>query len=658
MSNVLSNLFDAISIIHDRISKGYTKASSHYDVKSLKALVSKGRGNWSFKEAMVAFALYQAYKARVPFDQGLGAIYKPQPKDFDFDNPKRVFIEKDHISFYYPYDPELTATLRKSMNLVWHSKTGSFRVKTSYENIHSALKAVAEYDFDIDHDSLDHANSMADMYSQNIEKSKASETDFEVTGLNGTPYPYQKAGIKYALDAERVIIADSMGLGKSIQSLATIEMAQAYPAIIVAPASLKLNWEKEIKKWLPKKKTVVMNTMTKPEELEGKDFIIINYEVLYDARISSGNKFKKIPYQAVVFDEAHYIKSKEAKRTMAAIKLAKKARYRINLTGTPIVNRPSDLIPQLQALDRLNEFGGWEQFVQRYCNAKKTPFGWDISGSSNLTELNEKLRATCYVRREKTDVLKELPLKNRIIVPLEMKPSSAYHELIESARKSIMRQIGIDDSLNIEELSDDQRQEIKDALDEIVLKSNNMVEIDALKLAVAKSKMDNAIAWIRNFLDNGEKLIVFAYHKEVQNALLRVFRRAARLVSGDSQKEREAQKEMFMNDPNCKLLIGGMGNITNSPAGMGHTLTSASNVAFVEFGWNSAIHDQAEDRVHRIGQTADSVNIYYLVVEGTIEEEAVRLIEEKRRIVEQSVVGREMVAIQEITNDLAKYLFS
>lgn len=1005
MGNVLSNLYDAICVISDRISKGFTKASSHYDTKSLQNLVSKGRGNWSYKESIVAYVLYQSYKARVPFGQGIGTIYKPQPKDFNFTNPKRVYIEKEHISFYYPYDPELTATLRKSMNLVWHTKTGSHRVKTSYENIRSALVAVAEHDFDIDNESLDFANSMADLYNKNIEDSRADSADFEVDGLLGTPYPYQKAGIRYAINAEKVIIADAMGLGKAItldskiltptgyclmkdvcigdsvinssggvskitgvfpqgeedvykvtftdgsfveccddhlwatntpsrihrgsefmvrplkeirqdltysngnlkhyipitntitsfqtqcfnidpyflgillgdgclssrtiqlpntdreiieysssylkneelylhtcksgkdfnvskikgntnvmkirltelgligkkshdkyipnmylingvetrlsilqglmdtngyvmkdgtiqftsvsskliegvsfivhsfggvvrksqktgsykkdgkliecqvaytltinlpqgvipfrltrkierlksskkhnpsrgiksieyvgkqltqciavdsvdhlyltndmvvthntlQALATIEAVKAYPAVIVAPASLKLNWEKEIRKWLPNKSTIVMDTSTKPQDLVGNDFIIVNYEVLFDARISNGNKFKKIPYQAVVFDESHYIKSKEAKRTIAAIKLAKKARYRINLTGTPIVNRPSDLIPQLQALDRLNEFGGWEQFVLRYCDAKKTPFGWDISGSSNLQELNEKLRATCYVRREKQDVLKELPPKNRIIVPMEMKPSSSYHEIIDAAQRSIMRQIGLDDTVDIESLSKKQKQEIRDGLNEIVLKSTNMVEIDALKLAVAKSKLDNVISWIRNFIDNGEKLIVFAYHKDIQNSLLRVFRRAARLISGDSQKEREAQKEIFMTDPNCKLLIGGMGNITSSPAGMGHTLTASSNVAFVEFGWNSAIHDQCEDRVHRISQTSDSVNIYYLIVEGTIEEEVVRLIEEKRRMIEQSVIGKEMVAIQEITNDLAKYLFS
>jgi intein/homing endonuclease/superfamily II DNA or RNA helicase len=602
MSNVLSNLYDAICIINDRISKGFTKASSHHDTKSLQNLVSKGRGNWSYKEAMVAYVLYQSYKARVPFGQGIGTIYKPQPKDFNFTNPKRVYIEKEHVSFYYPYDPELTATLRKSMNLVWHTKTGSFRVKTSYENIRSALIAVAEYDFAIDDASLDFANSMADLYNRNIEDSRADSADFEIDGLNGSPYPYQKAGIRYGIKAERVLIADSMGLGKSLEALGIVEAVKAYPAVIVAPASLKLNWEKEIRKWLPNRSTIVMNTSTKPQDLVGKDFIIVNYEVLFDARISSGNKFKKIPYQAVVFDESHYIKSKDAKRTTAAIKLAKKARYRINLTGTPIVNRPSDLIPQLQALDRLNEFGGWEQFVLRYCNAKKTPFGWDISGSSNLAELNEKLRATCYVRREKQDVLKELPPKNRIIVPIEMKPSSTYHQMLDAARRSVMRQLGLDESMDIESLSETQKQEIRDELNEIVLKSTNMVEIDTLKLAVAKSKLDNVIAWIRNFIDSGEKLIVFAYHKEIQNALLRVFRRAARLVSGDSQKEREEQKEMFMTDPNCKLLIGGMGNITNSPAGMGHTLTAASSVAFVEFGWNSAIHDQAEDRCVVEGQ--------------------------------------------------------
>jgi hypothetical protein len=944
MNNVLSNLHNALTVILDRINKGYTKANSHYDIKSLRSLIDKGQVAWSYKEAMIAFSLYQFYKSRVPFGQGIGVIYKPQPKDFNSTNPKKIFIEEDHIIFYFPYNTELTATLRESMNLVWHPKSGSFRVKTSYENIKSALRAVMDHDFEIDDSSLDHANKMADLYNQNIEDSKADGSDFEVKNIQGKLYPYQRAGVKYGLKAERVIIADEMGLGKAlaidskiltptgyriietimagdkvinssggtsfvtgvfhqgerdiykvtftdrtfieccddhlwavnspyrifrgseflikslrdirnnmeqsngslrhyipivdiiefekkyvsidpyllglllgdsgikyekefsilgkesdnkfipsqylindkdirlsllqglmdtngyvmkdgtiqytsifpdlidgivfivqsfggtarrsqkvevynkvctltinlpqgiipfrlskkveqmkkykkhnpsrgiksieyvgkkqaiciavdaddhlyltndmivthntVQGLAIVENADAYPCIITTPASLKLNWEKEIKKWISHRSSIVMSTSTKPSELIGKDFIIINYEILYDARITSGNKFKKIPYQSVIFDEAHYVKSKDAQRTNASIKIARKARYRINLTGTPIINRPSDLISQLQILDRLNEFGGWEQFVKRYCSAKKTPFGWDISGASNLEELNEKLRATCFIRREKQDVLKELPLMNRIVVPMEMKPFSSYHELIDSARKSVMRQLGFKDDVSVESLSEKQKEDIRDQLNATVLKSANMIEIDALKLAVAKSKLDNVIAWIKNFLANGEKLVVFAYHKEIQNALLRVFRKAARIISGDSQKEREAQKEMFMTDPDCRLLIGGMGNITSSPAGMGHTLTVSSNLAFVEFGWNSAIHDQSEGRIHRIGQKADIVNIYYLLVEGTIEEEAMKLIEEKRKIVEQSTIGKEMVAVQEITNDLARFLFT
>lgn len=409
----------------------------------------------------------------------------------------------------------------------------------------------------------------------------------------------------------------------TLSSLATVHHAKAFPCIVVCPASLKLNWQKEIRKWLPYATSLVMDKHTEKSELKNYDFLIINYDVVFDIVVSQ-NKFDKVKYKSVILDESHYIGNPKNRRTIGSIKLGKKAKYRLLLSGTPIVNKPTELIPQLQLLGRFQEFGGWQKFVERYCAGKRGRFGWEISGSSNEEELNNIMRATCYIRREKHQVMKELPPKRRIIVPMELSNRTKYDNIQIKASQGLISVLAKKmQGVNFETLNHDEKIKVFHEIsnnEEFLEASTPITMIEELKQMSANGKLSHAIQWIKDFLTTGEKLVVYAFHKNILHSLVDEFPSCAHILSSDSMEDREKAKERFQTNKNCNLLIGALGNATNSPAGIGHTFTSASNVAFLEFGWNPSVHDQAEDRCVFEGQYILTYNGYKKIEDVQVNE--------------------------------------
>jgi len=222
---------------------------------------------------------------------------------------------------------------------------------------------------------------------------------------------YQKAGIAYAIDKNATLLADEMGLGKTIQAIGVINAKEDIKkVIIVCPASLKINWQRELEKWLVKPLTVGIAGKKFPEA----DIIIINYDILkkYQANLEKQN------WDLIVMDEAHYVKNSKAARSKVAKEIAEKAKNKILITGTPIANRPAELWHLLHILNP-QKWDNFFNFAKRYCDAERTSYGWDFSGASNLKELQNLLRENVMVRRLKKDVLTELPAKRRQIITIE-----------------------------------------------------------------------------------------------------------------------------------------------------------------------------------------------------------------------------------------------
>jgi|GEM_PF-867913 SWI/SNF-related matrix-associated actin-dependent regulator 1 of chromatin subfamily A len=448
--------------------------------------------------------------------------------------------------------------------------------------------------------------------------SGATEGQLHVAGLGGELKPFQRAGVSYLLERRRTFLADEQGLGKTIEALAAIEAAGAYPAVVVCPASLKLNWLREIEHWLPQRTARTLAGNGSAPSRGGSapvrasaDVTVVNYDIVA-ARL---DELCALSPRALVLDESHYCKNAAAKRTQAVQRLSTwvpEDGLILALTGTPVTNRPAELISQLRILGRLRDFGSGVRFSERF------------RGPDAHLRLHWHLRSRCFVRRLKADVLPQLPAKTRAIVPVEL-DNEAEYRLAERDLVAWLRS----QPLDLREL---------DAKVAAALRAERLVRLNALKLLAARGKLHAALAWIHDFCSSGERLVVFAGHREVQRAVLSRFPTALHILGEDTATARDAALQAFQApdaDGENQLIVCSI-----EVAGHGLTLTRSSNVVFLELAWTPAKHDQAEDRCHRIGQQ-DAVNAYYLLAADTIDETISTLLERKRAVIGAVTDGHE-----------------
>jgi hypothetical protein len=423
--------------------------------------------------------------------------------------------------------------------------------------------------------------------------------------LGGELRPFQRAGVAYALWSRRTFLADEQGLGKTVQAVAALEADDAYPAVVVCPASLKLNWRREIEHWLPHRSVTVVSGTGGTHD--AADIVVLNYEIVHAHRARLALRRPK----ALVLDESHYVKNPRAKRTQAVRKLAGSLApdaLKLLLTGTPVMNHPDELISQLRIIGRLEEFGSGARFARRF------------QGAGAEERIHWHLRRTCFVRRLKADVLKQLPAKRQVVVPVALDNEREYRLAEQDVIKWLREQ-----PLDLGEL------EAKVAA---ALRAERLAQLNALRRLAARGKLGAAMAWIDDFMASDEPLVVFAGHREVQALLLQRFPDAGHVLGRDTVEQREATVRTFQDGEGPQLLV-----CATRVAGQGITLTHASNVVFLDLEWTPAMHDQAEDRLHRIGQH-DAVTAWYLLAAETIDETMIELIARKRGIVGAVTDGR------------------
>ena len=584
--------------------------------------------NLTAGQALYSYKMIRKYRVQL---EKHGIIY---------DNLEAPEVEKidGQVMIRFPYSEALVTRIKLSIpGRRWDPKKKFWTAPFNMDTVVPLMELASDYEFNVDPELADSIETLVNEASTKEHASRATDSNFEVSGLNGELYPFQRAGVEYAVNAKRCFIGDAMGLGKTIEALAAVEHIYAYPVLIICPAAVKLNWKREAEKWLDNISVSILDGRT--PEISGvltADMIIINYDIIDDWK----EVLKRCEFKAVIFDESQKIKNYKAKRTKAAKFLAKGVEYRFCLSGTVVLNRPQELISQLQVLGLLNYMGGFWNFAKRYCNAHQAAFGWDFSGASNLEELNIKLRQKCYVRREKEDVLPELPPKQRTYIPIDLSNRLEYDRaefnLVEwLAEEAIdgewLESIEQFDPEEQEELIEQRREESRAR----TIQAEALVRIEALKQLTAEGKIESILNWIEDFLESGEKLVVFATHRHIVKRIAEVFE-ARTIMGGDSITSRQKVIDAFQEDDDCRLIVCNV-----QAAGIGITLTAASNVAFVELGWTPAEHDQAEDRCHRIGQE-DSVNAYYFIGQNTIDEEISSLLDEKRVIVDAVLKGIEV----------------
>jgi SWI/SNF-related matrix-associated actin-dependent regulator 1 of chromatin subfamily A len=448
--------------------------------------------------------------------------------------------------------------------------------------------------------------------------------------------PYQRAGIAYAAPRTNTLIGDEMGLGKTIQGAGLINaLPSIRKVLVVCPASLKINWDRELRRWLARPMSIGVANGGWP----AADVVIVNYDVLrkFDAQIKAAD------WDLAIFDECHYVKNSKAQRTQAifgkwdpqtkAWKVAPiRASRRLFLTGTPILNRPKELWTIVHALDRPGLGANWRTFHVRYCAGHQTRHGWDIDGASNLPELNSKLRAAFMVRRLKAEVLTELPAKRRQVIVLE--PSKKARALIERQNALAERVTKAKEAIAASRASEDPQ--AFDAAVAVLEDASGAAfeEMSLLRHEIALAKLPQVIEHVRDALDGSEdKIIVFAHHRDVVEALTKEFSDvgAVRLMGGDTQADKQAAVDRFQADPNCRVFVGSI-----KAAGVGITLTAATHVVFAEQDWTPGWNQQAEDRAHRIGQRG-SVLIQYVVLDGSLDAHIAQVNVDKAAIADKAL---------------------
>ena len=466
------------------------------------------------------------------------------------------------------------------------------------------------------------AEGAGQAHIETVEASRAVDADVDIPRPDGLEYmPFQRAGIAFALGRDNTLIGDEMGLGKTIQAVGIVNASpDARRVLVICPASLKLNWQRELTKWLTRPMSVGIGNGT---GIPDTDIVIVNYDILtkHKAALMAGR------WDVAVLDEVHYIKNAKAQRTKAAIAIVRKAKRIIALTGTPILNRPKEIFTVLNLLDP----GNWPKFfafAKRYCAAFEDRFGWNFDGASNLSELQDKLRSTIMVRRMKSEVLKDLPAKVRQIIVL---PTNGLAAIVKADAAVARKWDAVLTELEAEiEVTEDYDATVR-ALQEA--RQTAFTEMSRVRHLTALAKVPYVAAHVRDAVEQTGKVVVMAHHLDVNDAL------AADLddlgvvtVTGrDSIRSRQESIDAFQNDPDVRVFIGSI-----QAAGVGITLTASTTMIFSELDWVPGNVSQAEDRIHRIGQTG-SVLIQHIVVDGTMDQRMASTLVSKQNVIDKAL---------------------
>jgi|GEM_PF-809412 len=426
-------------------------------------------------------------------------------------------------------------------------------------------------------------------------------------------YPYQLAGIEFLVKhaTESCLIGDPMGTGKSIICAGVLNVERPSKVLIICPNTVKINWFRELSRWLvvPRRIDLVNGTSQIPgidraNQLQSipknPDIIIIHY----DALSKHQDAIHRIRWGCVIMDEGHYLKTPDSARSKVA--LAIKADRRLILTGTPLPNRPREIQPLAGYLDPEN-FGDAWGFKYRYCDPQKNRWGTTFDGATNMAELQDRLRSTIMLRRDKAAVLPDLPPKIRQVLVLD---PSKYSKVLKAEAQY--------DSLG-------------EALKDMDSNSAEFEEMSKVRHETGLAKVDDVV---EHLLGTDEAVVVFAHHQDVieniTQALIDAGRTAVSVSGPDSIDKRQQAIDAFQNGE-VQYFVGSI-----STTGEGITLTRASHCLFAEIDFVPGRLRQCEDRLCRIGQQS-KVLVQHIVVSGSLDGRMIEHLVEKQAVIDAAL---------------------
>lgn len=435
------------------------------------------------------------------------------------------------------------------------------------------------------------------------------------------PLDHQKEAIQKLVENKKFILADDMGLGKTTSTIiATLETG-AKKVLIICPASLKINWQREIENYSDRTTSIIEG-----KKWDDADFVIINYDIIknfHDDKKKAESTIVNSKFDLVIVDEAHYVQNSQAQRTKLINDIGSKVERVWLLTGTPITSRPINYFNLLNLIDS-PVAQNWMAYVKRYCNGFQFQAGrrkiWNVSGASNLEELRDRT-APLVLRRLKENVL-DLPEK--IITPVYLRLKSKEYEELMGEYYDWYDKSGESDSLTLQ-----------------------FTKLTKVRQVIADEKTKATIELCENIIEQGKKVIVFTnFTKSLETILQHFGKSAVRLDGQMSQKERQLSVDRFQNEEDVTIFVGNI-----KAAGVGITLTAAEAVVMNDLSFLPSDHSQAEDRSYRYGQK-NNVLVYYPIFDNTVEGIIYDILKKKKNIFE-TIMGdnaNSMDSVEEIMN--------
>lgn len=457
-----------------------------------------------------------------------------------------------------------------------------------------------------------------------------------------TPFKYQLTDVRRIHQlGGRVLVGWEMGLGKSYLSLFhALRHPELRPIVVICPASIKYQWERECKIHTGMLAKVLEGTRPDVDAIETHYPVwIVNYDILGQRQ---GEKYgegwlsflKSLKPQLVILDEIHYTSNRTAHRAKWSRELCSGVPSVLGLSGTPLTNRPAELWSPLNII-RPDLFPSFWSFVQRYTQARRTRWGWDFRGASNIEELAQKL-APVMIRRRTEDVLADLPTQRRSVIHLEMDNRHEYNKALTQFRKWLE-----------ERVPDKARS---------ALRAETLTKLGYLKRLAAHLKLRSVFEWIDNFLEESDgKIILFAVHTKIIDQLKERYNPISVVVTGSvTGRDRQHAVDKFVTNNRTRIFIGNI-----KAAGVGWSAKGCSDVAFVEVGWTPGEHTQAERRVYGIGrgERGRGSNAWYLVARDTIETSLIELLQRKQKTITAILdngKGENFDVVEELMSSLLK----
>jgi SWI/SNF-related matrix-associated actin-dependent regulator 1 of chromatin subfamily A len=421
------------------------------------------------------------------------------------------------------------------------------------------------------------------------------------------PLEHQKDAIKSLVENKKFILADDMGLGKTTSTIIAALETGAKKILIICPASLKINWQREIENYSDKPTSIIEG-----KKWEDGTFVIINYDIIknfHDEKKKADSVLLKTKFDLVIIDEAHYIQNKQAQRTKLINDFVSNVDRLWLLTGTPITSRPINYFNLLNLIE-CPVAKNWMAYVKRYCNGFQFQAGrrkiWNVSGASNLEELRDRT-APLVLRRLKENVL-DLP--DKIITPVYLRLKSKEYEALMGEYYDWYDKNGDSDSLTLQ-----------------------FTKLTKVRQVIAEEKVPSTIEICENIVEQGKKVIVFTNFTKTLEMILEHFGKSAVRLDGQmSQKERQLSVDRFQNDESVMVFVGNI-----KAAGVGITLTAGEAVVMNDLSFLPSDHSQAEDRSYRYGQK-NNVLVYYPIFDNTVEGIIYDILKKKKDIFE-TVMG-------------------